>query len=147
MLNKTAQLTQIIADIQDVWSGSPWHGRSTKELLSDVKHDSGPIRRLIIHMIAWRVYILQKIEGSPTEIEMDSPEDWPEDSDTPWFELMESLQQNIDQIIEILGTKEDSWLDEPVPGVNYDYRFLIGGLNQHDIYHTGQIVILNKMVT
>ncbi|MBS1653770.1 MAG: hypothetical protein JSU05_02905 [Bacteroidetes bacterium] len=51
-----------------------------------------------------------------------------------------------DLIIEALENKDDSFLDEIVDSRKYNFRFLINGLIQHDIYHAGQLIFLKNLV-
>jgi hypothetical protein len=46
----------------------------------------------------------------------------------------------------LLLQKDDSFLDEPVEYRKYDFRFLLNGLIQHNLYHTGQIAYVNKLL-
>ncbi len=43
--------------------------------------------------------------------------------------------------------QSDSILEDPVPGRNHNFRFLIEGMIQHDIYHLGQIGLMAKLKT
>jgi hypothetical protein len=45
-----------------------------------------------------------------------------------------------------LKKKEDAFLEEKVDYRNYNFRFLLNGLVQHDIYHLGQIAYVGKML-
>jgi hypothetical protein len=40
---------------------------------------------------------------------------------------------------------EESRLNEPVPGKDYDLRFMLTGAVQHAAYHGGQIALLKKL--
>ena len=55
------------------------------------------------------------------------------------------LSLSHDELVKELSTKDNDFLNETVPGSEYDYYTLIHGIIQHDIYHAGQIVILKKM--
>ena len=50
------------------------------------------------------------------------------------------------KIIALLKKKEDSFLEEKVDYRNYNFRFLINGMIEHNIYHLGQIAYLNKLL-
>jgi hypothetical protein len=50
-----------------------------------------------------------------------------------------------DELIKELDTKKDDLLNEIVEGSEYDYYTLIHGIVHHDIYHTGQIMLLKKI--
>ncbi len=134
----------LITKLRDVWAGSPWYGRSVRELLLRVDYDSPQIRQIILHMIAWRRFALDKINGVNAEIVMDSEIDWPQQEQLSITESIDWLEANISQITAALADRDDDWLQSSVIGENYDYKFLINGIIQHDIYHIGQIVLLLK---
>jgi hypothetical protein len=49
-------------------------------------------------------------------------------------------------IVEQLKTKDDSFLKEIVDYRDYNFRFLLNGLIQHNIYHIGQIAYIKKLL-
>ena len=51
-----------------------------------------------------------------------------------------------DLIIDLLDTKGDKFLSEDVDYREYNFRFLLHGIIQHDIYHIGQIAYLKKLL-
>jgi hypothetical protein len=51
-----------------------------------------------------------------------------------------------DLLIELLETKDDEFLSGEVDYREYNFRFLLHGIIQHDIYHIGQIAFLKKLL-
>jgi uncharacterized damage-inducible protein DinB len=49
-------------------------------------------------------------------------------------------------IIKELEPKADVFLNDQVQGKSYNYRFLLNGLIQHNIYHIGQIAFLKNLL-
>ena len=64
----------------------------------------------------------------------------------PWKKGIVAFKSTNSQIIKILKSKTDSFLDEKVDYRNYNYRFLVNGMIQHNIYHIGQIAYLKKLL-
>lgn len=145
MVNNRLIIDKIKEDLDDIWSGSPWYGKSVRELLTNITYSSPPMVDIMRHMIAWRVFVLKKIQGIDYKIEMDSAVDWPEGSSMSWEESIDWLEQNIKDIKSEISKKTDIWLETQVIGENYDHRFLLNGISQHDIYHIGQITLMNKL--
>jgi hypothetical protein len=54
-----------------------------------------------------------------------------------------SLSQE-ELITELEKREDDEFLEEIVPGREYDYYTMLHGILQHDLYHAGQISILKK---
>ena len=50
------------------------------------------------------------------------------------------------QIIALLQDKVDAFLNEIVDYRQYNFRFLLNGLIQHNIYHLGQVAYLRKLL-
>jgi hypothetical protein len=61
--------------------------------------------------------------------------------------LMMELTLSHDELIKELETKEDSFLQEIVPGAEYNFNTLLNGIIHHDLYHSGQIAIIKKLAS
>lgn len=59
---------------------------------------------------------------------------------------MEELKTILQKIIAILETKEDAFLKEMVPSREFNFRFMLNGLIQHNIYHLGQVAYVKKLL-
>jgi len=46
-----------------------------------------------------------------------------------------------------LEKRDDEFLKEMVDYRKYDFRFLLNGLMQHNIYHLGQVAYLKKLLS
>ena len=145
-------MNDFIEKFDDVFSGSPWYGKSIIEILEGVNdanrrfEDGHSIGQLLEHIIAWRKYTLAKIKAeNDYEIKLDSIDDWSKSrsySKDDFEILIMQLKETQNEIKSLVVDKPNSWLDENVSGTNHDYRFLLDGILQHDIYHVGQIAIL-----
>jgi len=61
---------------------------------------------------------------------------------------LEQLKSTHKKIVELLNQKaDDSFLGDIVPLREYNFRFMLNGLIQHNIYHLGQIAYLNKLLS
>ena len=50
------------------------------------------------------------------------------------------------KIIAILKKRDDAFLKEIVDYRKYNYRFLLNGMIEHNIYHAGQVAHLKKLL-
>ena len=50
------------------------------------------------------------------------------------------------KIVELLNQKDDKFLREIVDYRKYNFRFLLNGLIQHNIYHIGQVAYVKKLL-
>jgi len=152
------EIQTIIRQLQEVLNGQPWYGKSVYELLGEVNRDlqyitptgnSHSLVDLLYHMITWAEFTQKRIEKEPID-DMDAFNklDWrPIDPDKHnWQPGVAALKAAHQKIIELLQTKDDSFLNEPVDYRTYDFRYLLNGLIQHNIYHLGQIAYVNKLL-
>jgi hypothetical protein len=60
---------------------------------------------------------------------------------------VKQLKEAHEQIINLLRHKDDGFLSEMVDFRKYNFRFLLNGLIQHNIYHLGQIAYVKKLLS
>ncbi len=156
-MNKDIQ--SILLQLQNVNSGEPWFGRAVYEILDEVDEKKASIKpnnsehsliELLYHMITWADFTLKRIEKDKiNDLAAAEELDWR--TITPkahtWKKGLAEFKAIHKKIIDLLKKKEDSFLQEKVDYRKYDFRFLLNGLLQHNIYHLGQIAYLNKMLS
>lgn len=156
MMNKEIQ--SIIRNLHNVNSGQPWYGKPVYTLLEEVNPSmvySKPnttghsLIDLLYHMIIWAGFVLKRVEGE-TEKDPAAFEklDWrPIDPALhSWEKGGEEFKSIHSTINKLLDSKEDDFLKEMVEGRNFNFRFMLNGLIQHNIYHAGQIAYLKKLL-
>jgi len=73
--------------------------------------------------------------------------DWPSVRATAkadWEAAKKSVFEAAGEIAAAIENFGDSRLRETVPGRKYDFYFLLHGVVQHTLYHTGQMAVLKK---
>lgn len=155
-MNKEIQ--SITKRIADVINGEPWFGQSIESLLQDIDPSkaglipngaSHSMTALLWHMNTWAEFILDRITKKPFDPEALALNDWRtlQARTHTWEKGLIRFRQLHQKIISRLQKiKDDQWLQEKVDGRSYDFAFLLNGLTEHAIYHTGQIVLLHKML-
>jgi hypothetical protein len=153
-MNKETQ--SIIRNLQNILSGDPWYGKPLFVLFDGVNPSQATIKpndkghslnELLYHMIAWAEFVLNYLaENKP--IEGFENLDWrildPNEDD--WQKGVSHFKTVNSRIMDHLNTKEDAFLKEMVPGTKYNFRFLLNGLIQHNIYHAGQIAYITRLM-
>jgi len=82
-------------------------------------------------------------------VDLDTERDWTPISDysaEAWEAALKAYKKSTEDFVKALETMEDAQLDEKVPGSTYTFYKILHGVIQHDIYHSGQIVLLKKML-
>ena len=162
-MNTTIQL--IIKRIENVNSGEPWFGRAVFIILDEVdaqKVYSKPVCpagrpnnsehsmiELLYHMITWADFTLKRIEKDKiNDLAAAEKLDWREINPKihTWKRGLAEFKAINKKIIALLKKKDDAFLEEKVDYRKYNFRFLINGMTEHNIYHLGQIAYLNKML-
>ena len=155
-MNKEIQ--SISKTLQDVLNGKPWFGRPAYALLNEIDvsvvheqpgADSHSLADLLFHMITWAEFTQKRLEKDE-EMDMTffESQDWRNIDPVihSWEKGMQQFKETHESIIQILDRADDSLLDEIVDYRKYNFRFLLNGLIQHDIYHLGQIAYVKKLL-
>jgi uncharacterized damage-inducible protein DinB len=156
MSNK--EVFYIINQLKEVYEGDPWFGRAAVKLLEEVNETTAyqkpegqhSMVELLWHMITWREFAIDRLQHSPQmDLAYFEKMDWREldlNNMTLWRQGLERLQETQDQLLILLADLDDGLLEKPVRERSYDFRKLLRGIIQHDIYHLGQIAYLQKLL-
>ena len=148
------QRAQRLADIlADVLEGDPWYGAPLKFTLQGVTavtaaarplEASHTIWEIVCHIDAWNRVCLRRIAG---ESDVRPPVDFPvPETITPgeWRQVQVHMDESCRRVIAQAAQLSEAQLASIVPGKDYTVHFLIEGVCQHWIYHSGQIAILRR---
>jgi uncharacterized damage-inducible protein DinB len=155
-MNKEIQ--SIIRRIENINSGEPWFGRAVFILLEEAdpkKVYTKPngtehsMIELLYHMITWADFTLKRI-GKDDNMDLAAFEkmDWRliNPKVHTWKKGVAEFKSIHKKIIQLLNKKEDVFLKEIVDYRKYNFRFLLNGIIEHNIYHLGQIAYLKKLL-
>ena len=138
-------IEDIIFHFDNTYRGNPWYGKSILEILSGLQKESPQILGILLHMLAWRKYTIAKMDGAEIRIENDSESDWPSPSNHSYKNLLKEFETTQEKILDLLKSKDIVWLSTTVPGTKFTFEKLVRGIVDHDIYHIGQIALLQKL--
>jgi uncharacterized damage-inducible protein DinB len=136
--------------LQQLFEGGSWNGESYQEKLRAVNEETSftqpkpgnhSVAEILWHVIFWRTIILRRVQG---ENEFDE-QTKNEQNFLPleflmkkgWNKLKAEFNQSQKELVSLLETKNDDFLDNKYLGHNFDY--LVEGIIHHDVYHLGQI--------
>lgn len=155
---KNDRLLPILENLKSSFDGTPWYGMPVMEKLNQIPWDivneetygSKTIAVLVKHIINWRIFVIRKLEGDEAfNIVIDGENDWDRITiadQGEWNSLKRQLQDTQDSLIQKLAQETDAVLDRKVPGKDYAFGPILISVAQHDIYHLGQIAMLNAML-
>ncbi|MEH6407074.1 MAG: DinB family protein [Leeuwenhoekiella sp.] len=151
------EIKKLVINLENCFKGKPWYGYSVLHKLNEIEfnlvnesplENTNTIAKIVQHMINWRIFAIEKIKGNEEfDIKLNTSDDWPEttvNSEKEWLHLINILNDTQEELIELLQSNDDEFLKWQTPGREYDYKFLVEGIIQHDIYHLGQIAIVAK---
>ena len=153
------EVLSIAKSFEDTLGKQPWFGRAVYEILGEVDESKANTKPngtehsmidLLWHMNTWAEFTLGGLENRTVEqMKTIEANDWRtiDPKTHSWKKGIEQLKATHDKIIELLKQKEDdNFLCDIVPLRKYNFRFLLNGLIQHNIYHLGQVAYLKKML-
>jgi uncharacterized damage-inducible protein DinB len=142
--------------IEEVYDGDPWYAEPVKSILEKVdpeiifkkeNKNAHSIAEIVAHMIGWREFTLSRMINDDFKLEQEESFDWEridKNEKTVWQSLQNALEKNQQEILKVLGQKNDDFLESPVNERTYKMEYLIEGIIQHDIYHAGQVSLLGN---
>jgi uncharacterized damage-inducible protein DinB len=149
---------QIAEQLKDAYEGEPWFGRSVKEILNEIDeaivfeklNGQHSILDLLWHMITWKEFTLSRLRNdNQIPIKYFEENDWREldhSDKTLWQQGLQQLEKFHIELVDIIQKQKDEILSQRVSDRTYDFRKLLYGIVQHDIYHLGQIAYIKKML-
>ncbi|MBC7829830.1 MAG: DinB family protein [Chitinophagaceae bacterium] len=154
-----SEVRSIINNLQNVLDGNPWFGRPVYAILNEIHPvmaytkpggNSHSLIELLYHIITWAEFTVKRLQKD-VESDMDDFEqmDWRliDPHIHTWANALEQFKTAHDRIFELLRDKDDAFLKEKVDYREYNFRFLLNGLIQHDIYHLAQIAYVKKLLS
>lgn len=145
--------------LQGVLEKDPWFGRSVYSILNEIdaaKAFTKPapgahaLIELLYHMNTWALFTQKRLEKS-TDMDVQETDalDWRVIDPTvhTWEKALEEFKSLHTRILELLNEADDDLLNETVDYRKYNFRFLLNGLIQHDIYHLGQLAYVKQLMS
>ena len=153
-----SELLVLTEQIKDAYEGKPWFGRSVKEILSEIDESvvfekpkgQHSILELVWHMITWKEFTISCIRKNNQGLLKNIEEkDWRklDHSDKSlWQSGLQRLDEIHNELLDVIQQQTDDLLLQQVSEKEYNFRKLLYGVCEHDIYHLGQIAYIKKML-
>jgi uncharacterized damage-inducible protein DinB len=152
------EILQIAGQLKETYEGAPWFGQNVKALLQDAgavdvfekPNSQHSLLELLWHIITWRDFTLSRLQPTAEKnSRYFEQQDWQlldETNKNLWHEGLRKLEQLQMELVDVLQQQKDSLLVQTVPERTYNFRTLLYGIVQHDIYHLGQIAYVTKLL-
>ena len=151
------EVQSIITNLEQVLTGEPWYGEAVMPMLLKIHpavvyinpENSHAAIEILYHMITWAEFNLNRLQKKQDYDPQTAEEmDWRmiDPKIHTWEKGLGEFEQLHQQIVAELQTKDDAFLSEKVDHREYNFRFMLNGLIQHNIYHLGQIAFLKNLL-
>jgi uncharacterized damage-inducible protein DinB len=130
-----------------------WYGPTVAELLVRITPEvattalapgAHTIAELLQHLLLWNERIRKTDESHPMP-KWEAEKEWAEPA-IPWNELVPRWKQSRDLLEERMRNFPVEDLGKQTPGRTYPYEFMLNGIVQHAIWHSGQIAMVLSML-
>ncbi len=154
------EIKDFVASYGELFNGETWYGNSIMKSLENVavqfwnekpKNTKKTIAEIVCHIIDWRYFVIEKLkENTFFDIKLNSKADWRENVSVRTTEEKESmfseLKKSQETLIGLVKEKDTLWLEEKTMGKAYSNKYMLEGILQHDVYHLGQINLINSQL-
>jgi len=156
---KTEEIKRIHKNISAIYNGTPWYGDSVLSYLSGVSAEMAAMKpdklnhsiaEIVCHMSAWRYFVIEKMKGNAAYEVWDTELNWRKIAtlnEVEWQTIKDDLLKSQTGLLHQIEEMPESMLTAPVDGRKYNFRLMLQGIAQHDIYHSGQISMIKKLVS
>ena len=144
-------IERILDQLNRAYGGEAWHGPALRELLEDVTEDEAtahPIAdvhsmiEIVAHLRATMDMVSTRLAGTPRELTTE--EDWSDVTKTSWAAALQELDHAESRVCDAVARLTPEDLDRTVVGKSYTVYVMVHGVVQHNLYHAGQIAMLEK---
>lgn len=160
---RTPDPKDLVNELRRQHDGHPWHGPSRAAVLDGISADEAAWRPagdahsiwdLVLHMRSWTLEVLRRANGGePAEPEEG---DWPAPprgaTASEWQRALRSLDEAHAALSSAVGAMSAERLTARVGDTNapdeasITVAAMVRSLAEHDIYHTGQVAMLKRLV-
>lgn len=144
-----SEVQTLIDIVSHTFEKNAWHGPAVLEALDGITAEqslarigsSNSVIELVAHMTSWRNFVSEKLEGNDA-YDVTDETNFPKE--TNWKKAVDELKQSQARLLKSLRATPVEKLQEKVPGRQYKFGVMLHGIIHHDLYHTGQIMLIRK---
>jgi uncharacterized damage-inducible protein DinB len=146
-------IERILDQLNRAWGGPSWTGVDIRPLLDGLTDEQArahplpgvhSIIELVAHMTATMDLVTYRLPGNPKELT--SEEDWRDVSQLRWTDAIEEMENAESRLSDAIARLSVDDLDRIVAGRDYTTYVMLHGVIEHNLYHSGQVSILKKVL-
>lgn len=108
------------------------------------KKGTHSIWEIVHHAMYWKEYLVQCLEGKAPAASDEASWKIEEVSEEAWAQTLTQLKRTHNALMKHLKAGKLN-LNKPFPGAKMSFGEALFGALAHDLYHTGQIVLLHQL--
>lgn len=145
--------------IDEAFDRKAWHGTTLRGSLRGLTVEQAVWRpnaqrhniwELILHTAYWKYIVRRRLTRDKTIKFLRRPSDWPSPPEEPTAKLLKvdiTLLRDEHQLLrDAISAFPASQLNRRAPESQWTYAQHIHGIAAHDLYHTGQIQLLKRLI-
>jgi uncharacterized damage-inducible protein DinB len=155
------EIERLADQLQRAFYRDAWCGPALLEALEGVACERAaarPVARahsiweIVLHLSGWKRVVHQRLEGQPVRLPEEG--DWPRVADASegsWQKALAELKARHDALLSAVRSLDDARLEDVLitetsreTGGGVSCYVTLHGVAQHDLYHGGQISLLQK---
>lgn len=147
-----------IHQFRQLFDGNPWLDETFAKKLDKLSEhevflqspgNNHSVAEVVSHIIEWRIEVMRRLIENSGERKLteESANNWKtskELQESGWKELYDNLKHSQQQLINLLESNDDNFLDEKLGETEFNKEYFVAGLLHHDVYHLGQIGLILK---
>lgn len=159
-MTRVSEAVALLLEILDqAFDHKSWHGTTLRGALRGVTPEQalwrpGPGRHnvweLAIHTAYWKYVVRRRITGEAAGSFERKPSNWPAIPDPPdlraWKRDIALLEAEHGELREVVSRLTPADLSRRSPKGEWTYREEVHGVAAHDLYHTGQIQLIKRLM-
>lgn len=154
----TSRIQTYINQFNQVFNGNPWLDESFSKKLDNLSEaqaftpspgNNHSVAEVVSHLTEWRKEIIRRLIDNSSERRLtdESPDNWKtitQLQQTGWQQLYDDFKQSEQQLLKLLESNDDDFLDRQLGETEFNKEYFVAGLLHHDLYHLGQIGLILK---
>jgi uncharacterized damage-inducible protein DinB len=144
---------RLVKQLSGAYRGPAWHGPSLAQVLEGVtplQASSRPlagahsIGELVLHVTVWIDESRRRLTEASRELM--PAEDWPvfDGKEESWQNALRALESSESRLEAAVAALPEDGLERRIQGAEYNVRFMLHGVINHNLYHAGQIALLKR---
>ena len=143
---------RLLDQLNRAFGGEAWYGPALRNLLDGVTEEQAKqhpiagahsILELVVHIRNWMETVTRRIAISEEALAV---EDWSDIRGVTWADTIAELEVAESRLCDALARCGSERLEQKVPGHNHSIFSEVAGVLQHNVYHTGQIALLKRVL-